>query len=350
MTNLLEIKDRLIRFYSKYETYLFPVVKFIVAIVLFTVINMNIGFMEKISRFPIALILALVCAILPVNATIWLAAFVVLADMYALSMEVAVTTLVLFAALFFLYFRFAPKDGFAAVLTPVCFKLNIPYVMPIGCSLLRDAYSVVAIICGTVIYYFLDGIHQNSGTLKNVVADGETAAATSKFDISVGQLLSNKEMYLVIAIFTITAIVVYLVRRLEVEHAWTLAIISGVLIEVVGLFVGYLVLNVSGKTLGLLIGNILSLLISFVIQFLFMNLDYARTERVQFEDDDYYYYVKAVPKKMVAVEEVTVKHFGNTASMGKRIDRSKRTLTPEEEETSRKVIAKELDIDEDLLK
>lgn len=350
MTNLLEIKDRLIRFYSKYETYLFPVVKFIVAIVLFTVINMNIGFMEKISRFPIALILALVCAILPVNATIWLAAFVVLADMYALSMEVAVTTLVLFAALFFLYFRFAPKDGFAAVLTPVCFKLNIPYVMPIGCSLLRDAYSVVAIICGTVIYYFLDGIHQNSGTLKNVVADGGTAAATSKFDISVGQLLSNKEMYLVIAIFTITAIVVYLVRRLEVEHAWTLAIISGVLIEVVGLFVGYLVLNVSGKTFGLLIGNILSLLISFVIQFLFMNLDYARTERVQFEDDDYYYYVKAVPKKMVAVKEVTVKHFGNTASMGKRIDRSKRTLTPEEEETSRKVIAKELDIDEDLLK
>lgn len=350
MTNLLEIKDRLIRFYSKYETYLFPVVKFIVAIVLFTVINMNIGFMEKISQFPIALILALVCAILPVNATIWLAAFVVLADMYALSMEVAVTTLVLFAALFFLYFRFAPKDGFAAVLTPVCFKLNIPYVMPIGCSLLRDAYSVVAIICGTVIYYFLDGIHQNSGTLKNVVADGETAATTSKFDISVGQLLSNKEMYLVIAIFTITAIVVYLVRRLEVEHAWTIAIISGVLIEVVGLFAGYLVLNVSGKTLGLLIGNILSLLISFVIQFLFMNLDYARTERVQFEDDDYYYYVKAVPKKMVAVKEVTVKHFGNTASMGKRIDRSKRTLTPEEEETSRKVIAKELDIDEDLLK
>lgn len=350
MTNLLEIKDRLIRFYSKYETYLFPVVKFIVTIVLFTVINMNIGFMEKISQFPIALILALVCAILPVNATIWLAAFVVLADMYALSMEVAVTTLVLFAALFFLYFRFAPKDGFAAVLTPVCFKLNIPYVMPIGCSLLRDAYSVVAIICGTVIYYFLDGIHQNSGTLKNVVADGETAATTSKFDISVGQLLSNKEMYLVIAIFTITAIVVYLVRRLEVEHAWTLAIISGVLIEVVGLFAGYLVLNVSGKTLGLLIGNILSLLISFVIQFLFMNLDYARTERVQFEDDDYYYYVKAVPKKMVAVKEVTVKHFGNTASMGKRIDRSKRTLTPEEEETSRKVIAKELDIDEDLLK
>ena len=47
----------------------------------------------------------------------------------------------------------------------------------------------------------------------------------------------------------------------------------------------------------LIVGNIISLLIAFILQFLFMNLDYARTERVQFEDDDYYYYVKAVPRK-----------------------------------------------------
>ncbi len=38
-----------------------------------------------------------------------------------------------------------------------------------------------------------------------------------------------------------------------------------------------------------------------------MNLDYARTENVQFEDDEYYYYVKAVPKKMIAKEEKVVK-------------------------------------------
>ena len=208
---------------------------------------------------------------------------------------------------------------------------------------------MIAIVCGTVVYYFLDGIHQNAATLMNVTAEKDTAAQ-SKFDISIGQLLNNKEMFLVIAIFVVAAIVVYIVRRMEVDHAWTLAIISGVLIEVAGLFVGFIVLNISGKTVGLLVGSIISLLIGFLIQFLFMNLDYARTERVQFEDDDYYYYVKAVPKKMVAVKEVTVKHFGNTASMGKRIDHSKRKLTEEEEETSRKVIAKELDIDEDLLK
>ncbi len=347
MTKLLELKDRLIRFYGKYETYLYPVVKFAIAITLFSLINANIGFMTRISNLPVALVLALVCALLPTNAIIWVSALMILADMYALSLEVAATTFVLFALLFFLYFRFAPKDGIAVVLTPICFQLHIPYVMPVAGSLLRSASTVIGVVCGTVVYYFLDGIHQNAGTLMSS-ATGE--GQLSKFDVSVGQLLDNKEMYLVIAVFVLTALVVYAVRRLAVEQAWTLAIISGVLIELAGLFVGYMVLGITGKTVVLLVGSVISLLIEFVLQFLFMNLDYERTEKVQFEDDDYYYYVKAVPKKMVAVQEVTVKHFGNTASMGKRLNRTSTVLTDEQEENSRKVIAKEFEIDEDLLK
>jgi len=36
------------------------------------------------------------------------------------------------------------------------------------------------------------------------------------------------------------------------------------------------------------------------VSFFARNLDYNRIERVQFEDDEYYYYVKAVPKKTLA--------------------------------------------------
>lgn len=348
MTGLLEIKDWLIRFYSRYETWLFPVVKFVLALTLFAMINAHIGFMDAISNWSTAFILALICAVLPVNTMLWLGAFVVLADMYALSLEVALTTLILFAALFFLYFRFAPENGIMAVLTPISFGLKVPYIMPVAGGLLRSISSVFAVVCGTVIYYFLDGIQQNAGTLINV--DSAEKGQPSRFDISIGQLLGNKEMYLVIAIFVVTAVVVWIVRRLEVDYAWTLAIISGMLIEIAGLFVGFLVLGIEGKTAVMLIGNIISMLIAFILQFLFMNLDYDRTERVQFEDDDYYYYVKAVPKKMVAVKDVKVKHFGNTASMGKRIDHSKSAPQAEEEEHSRKVLAKEFDIDEDMLK
>ena len=36
-------------------------------------------------------------------------------------------------------------------------------------------------------------------------------------------------------------------------------------------------------------------------------MDYTRAEHLQFEDDEYYYYVKAIPKVSVAVREKTVK-------------------------------------------
>ena len=37
------------------------------------------------------------------------------------------------------------------------------------------------------------------------------------------------------------------------------------------------------------------------------SVDYSRTQRMQFEDDEYYYYVKAVPKIVVSAPEKTVK-------------------------------------------
>jgi len=43
------------------------------------------------------------------------------------------------------------------------------------------------------------------------------------------------------------------------------------------------------------------------LQFFVFNVDYSRTELVQFEDDEYYYYVKAVPKITLATPEKSVK-------------------------------------------
>ena len=73
-------------------------------------------------------------------------------------------------------------------------------------------------------------------------------------------------------------------------------------------------------------------------QFLFFDLDYSRTERVQFEDDEYYYYVKAVPKMYVPTTDKQVKNFS------KRDEdfRKKERITKED-------LAKDMDIDRDLL-
>ncbi len=332
MTTLLEIKEKLIRFYGKNEIYLLPVIKFVFALFTFLMINNSIGYMKFISRTPVALILALVCSVIPVNGTIVLAALVSLLDFYALSLEVCLVGLLLFAVIYFIYFRFAPKSGFNAILTPICFKLHIPYIVPVGTGLLSEAYSVVSVACGTVLYFFIRGVGENANALGS--AAEESDSSTSKIVIALNQLVGNKEMYLVLVIFVITALMVYLIRRLDIEHAWTIALMSGILFEAIGLTAGYILLGISGRTVGVIAGSIASGLIAFLIEFLFFNLDYSRTEKLQFEDDEYYYFVKAIPKSLVTEKDKQIKRFNGKG---------------ERERLNKKKFAEEMEIDENLL-
>ncbi len=348
MTNILEFKDRVIRLYEEYEQYAKPVIHFFISLAVFITISTNIGYNVKISSLPISIILALVCCILPQNTVIFVASVVILLDMYSLAIEVAIVTAVLFLVIYFIYFRFAPKHSKGVLLTPVFFKLHIPYVMPIAESLVRELTASISIVCGTIVFFFLDGIKTNAAAISGTMVDEK--GTTSKLNIIVGQMTNNKEMFLTIAVFIITSFVVYYVRRMQINQAWMIAIVAGALVEIVGLLVGYMVLGLTHRIPELLIGGVISIILAFGIRFFCMNLDYARVERVQFEDDDYYYYVKAVPKKNVKVAEKTVKHFGNTSSMGKRIEHgTAKPKSKEEEEISKKVFAQELDIDEDLL-
>ena len=49
-----------------------------------------------------------------------------------------------------------------------------------------------------------------------------------------------------------------------------------------------------------------SVVIALVYTFFAFAVDYTRTEYLQYEDDDYYYYVKAVPKIAVTARDVKV--------------------------------------------
>ena len=60
-----------------------------------------------------------------------------------------------------------------------------------------------------------------------------------------------------------------------------------------------------------MIGSLIGILIAVVIQFGKGIVDYQRTELLQFEDDDYYYYVKAIPKLSVAESNKNVKHINS---------------------------------------
>lgn len=114
-------------------------------------------------------------------------------------------------------------------------------------------------------------------------------------------------MWLVIAAMVVCLLLVYLIRRRSVNHAWEAAIIAGTVVYVLVMVAGDLLLDVSVNYVTLIAGGVGAVLLGLVLEVMVFSVDYARTEYLQFEDDEYYYYVKAVPKASVAVPEKTVK-------------------------------------------
>ncbi|MDO5572555.1 MAG: hypothetical protein Q4G60_01095 [bacterium] len=303
MTTLLELKEQIIKFYAKYEVYILPVLRFLAALFVLIMINGNVGYMSRLKNPAIVLIVALVCSFLPTNMIIIFAAGFVVLHMYALSIECAIVVLLVFILMFVLYFRFSPKDSMAVLLTPVCFALKIPYAMPLAMGFVGNPMSIISVACGTIVYYILKYVKDNATQLGNLESD----SAVTNFKYVVDNIINNKEMILMSIAFAATIILVYMIKRLSIDHSWKIALGVGAVADVLIIFVGDLSLDINANLGATILGTIVSVLLMIVLQFFVFNVDYSRTEYVQFEDDEYYYYVKAIPKISVATPSVKVK-------------------------------------------
>ncbi len=304
MTTLLEWKEKAKQIYGEYGRVIEPCAKFFVAFLTLLVIRVELGYMSSISSIPVTLVLALLCAFLPQNVTLYILGIVVLGDLYALSTEVFAVSALLFLVIILLYLRFAPKTTYLTLLTVLGSVLHVPYLVAGGAGLLYGPGAVVSVGCGIFIRYYVRGISENDAALAS--AD---SSATTVLSTLLSQITGNREMILMLLVLMLMTLLVYLIRRSSMDHSWSVAILTGFLVEFIILFAGLLIMGYATKLIWLVIGNVISFAGVNIIQFLFFNVDYKRTETVQFEDDDYYYYVKAVPKIKVSSQEKKVKKF-----------------------------------------
>ena len=326
MKTLLEYREKMKLFLGKYDIYIFPILKFVLALTTFLLINARVGFMSRLASPAVALILALMCSFLPVNMTVVFAGILVTAHMYAFSLEAFAITFVLLAVMFLLFFRTSPKYGYLLIVTPLAFVIKIPYLIPLAMGLVGTPVAAVPVGCGTVIYFLLHYIHLNTTLLGNT----QSSTMTEKLTYLVDNVVNNKEMLLTVVAFALTVIIVYVIRRMSIDHAWTVAVAAGAVTDMIVLLTGSLILDVSTKVLPVILGSLVSAGLALLFQIAIFSLDYSRTEYVQFEDDEYYYYVKAVPKITIAVPEKTVKKISpqkKTVSAGRKKEKQGRKHT-----------------------
>ena len=303
MDNLYVLRGEIQQFYAKNSKYINKALQFIVALLTFYMINHNMGFMTLLSNPLITLGLSVICAFLPMIVTVLAAAVLILVQMTVVSVGIMAVTAVIFLIMFIFYLRFSPKTALVVLLTPLAFMLKIPYVIPIAFGLVGTPVYAVPIIFGTIVFYMIDYLKEASSSLKGEGAAGMISQVTSYAQ----QVFQNKEMIVSVFAFIIVLLLVYTVRRMAINYAWKTAVAAGAVAGIAIVFAGSMMLGVKVSYLELILGNIAAVIVGLVLEFLFFSVDYSRCESVQYEDDEYYYYVKAVPKIVVSAPEKTVK-------------------------------------------
>ncbi len=305
MYKLLELREKIKVIYSKYSMYIDAAFKFIVALVGMIVINANIGTMAVFNNPLMVVIIALVGALMPKTITVMILMLSIAAHVYSIAMEAAIVVVLLFVLMYLLFFRFTSKESIVLVLMPVLFFMNIPYILPIILGLVASPVSIVSVAFGTLVYFLLSFIGQNYDAIVKLGSEDGFKALSMLID----GIFLNPAFYFTIIAFAMVIVLVYALKRLSVDYSWIIAVCTGGILQIVIFLIGTVMLDMSlvCSIVSTIIGGLISVGLAWFLQFFIHSVDYTRTERVQFEDDDYYYYVKAVPKVKVAVPDVKVK-------------------------------------------
>lgn len=304
MTGLIELKEKLKNFYADHEVVMRPIVKFLAVLFSLMIIKSNIGYMNIINIWPVIIIISVIMAFVPWGMLVLVLAADIVVNIFSMSMELGALVLIVMFIMFLFFFRFTPRQGALLVLIPLAYFLKIPYVIPMAVGLVCSPVSIVSVAFGTVLYYMIDVISNNSTVITNS-SDGTVGSAS--INAIINMMSNNKAMMLAVIASAVTIMVVYIIRRATINNAWAVAIITGAIADFVITLVGSIMLNTKSSIFWIIIGTIISILLAFVLQFFLFSVDYSRTEHTQFEDDEYYYYVKAVPKINVTAPEMNVK-------------------------------------------
>lgn len=303
MDSLFVLRERFQELYARNSKIIDKAVQFVVALTAFYLINKNVGFMKLASSPAVILALAVICTFFPMIMTIIAASVLILAHMYAVSLAALGVTAVIFLIMYIFYFRITPKMALVVLLTPMAFAFKIPCVIPIAYALISAPSAIVAVGCGAIVYYMMEYVKKAAAGMKG----SDAAGLMGQVSAYAKTVFQNKEMWVAIAACIICFLVVYTVRRQSVNHAWKIAVIAGAVVNIIIITAGDIYFGLNSQFSSLIIGGAAGIVVGLIMELFLFSVDYSRSERFEYEDDEYHYYVKAVPKLSVSTPEKTVK-------------------------------------------
>ena len=311
-----KLREKGRNFITTYEEWVSRAIKGIMTFIALSVIVSSFGYSEVLSYPWLRTVIAVLCAFVPLSAMSIVIEVFLLLELLSLSRMVALVAFIFFVVSYVLCGVYHGRGYHNLAGVTVTYQLHIPYLLPLESGLLQNVNEVTTVICGAIVSYYLKSVKDHATQLM----EGEDAI--SIMDLLNEGLVTNTMFYVYLTALVVMFLAVYVIRNRNIAHSWLIAVTVGVLLEFLILLAGYLLTGRNSQIPWLIGGNLIVLFIGFATNYLVLDLDYNRAQRVQFEDDEYYYYVTAVPKIRIAEESKEIKKI--TGEKKTRVRKEKR--------------------------
>lgn len=302
---LLVLKTRLKSLFEKHYKIIRSILKMLISAGLFLVVLYNLPFHPEWKEYevPVVIMFSLICGFIPDMVVMCLVAAMVIYQISAVSVIAAFGFFAMIAIYFLLFGRYAKIQSYIVLLIPVLGVVNLSYVVPIVAALFLSPAMIPACIVGVLVQYVLGGILEYEMLSQNAVDTGNTMEA---LQYMLDHVIRNREMIVYMVTFSAAYLLVYVIRRGKFNYASQVGIFVGIMTCMAGVITGDVLWSLPADTSQLVMGLAATAVIAYIVQFFRMSLDYTGVRNMQFQDDEYFYYVKAVPKMKVAVVDKTV--------------------------------------------
>lgn len=334
MEQLIVVRQQIIGFYKKFEVAVNYILKFFVGLFIFSRVNSLGMYREEFevlfgsgAAFSYLALLSLLFTISPPSIALFLVA-VAVAIQLSVVLEVAFFVFLLLILLIVFYARLAPRHSMLILAMVFGFHFNMPYAVVLFAGLYFGVASIIPVILGTAVWYFLPFFTNLTQEFAQIAAaapvvdyqyhaeyyDVSTTFMEILFELPATfldvfsriftQLTTDFNWIVISFVFAMILLAANLISRIAIDYSKDIAIGVGAVVGMVCMIMVVMAVEVDMTIGGIFISSIFSALFVWIASFFEGVRDYQRVERVQFDDEDNYYFVRIVPK--VSAEKTIV--------------------------------------------
>lgn len=292
MSGVLAVKDAIRDFLRKYDEVTTPLVRFVMSLILFWSINSMYGYSDLFERGMVVFLLSVICALVSNPVAVMLGAIIIVVNCFSVSVEVGAISALLVLIVYGTYMRMFPKCSWILAFVPIMYLIKLECAVPIVVAIFAGASGIIPAVFGVLLYYFSVYTDEVASMIRTAVDEEDV----QPFTYIVDAILKNKEMILTMMVFAVVIMITFVIYKLPVNYSWYIAIGVGAVCTIIVYPVCGSALDVEVNMGSAILGALIGVILGLIAQFCKGMVDYSRKEVVQFEDDDYYYYVKAIPK------------------------------------------------------